>query len=232
MFGLCPSAPTHVPRTTRSTAPGGRSEERPGETSRAHAAAASAAGRRRRARGAARDAGPLDTRSRPLAERRHCRPGALDGNAPRPSPAAAGDRPGAWSAAWNPGAGAPLAGVARRAVAAGAQGLAGTDPRSVAAYLDEPAIAHFARELDEAAVATAVADQGDGPLDVHVLESAVAGGYGGDAGCGRRRDGVDRRDAPSGESRTPAAARPYPASTWPRHRRGGTTSANSCAGWL
>jgi len=59
--------------------------------------------------------------------------------------------------------------------------VAGTDPRSVAAYLDEPAIAHFARELDEAAAEAAMADQGDGPLDVHVIECAVAGGYGGDA---------------------------------------------------
>ena len=62
-----------------------------------------------------------------------------------------------------------------------AKRLAGSDPRSVAAYLDEPAIAHFARELDEAAVRTALADQGDGPFDVHVIECAVAGGYGGDA---------------------------------------------------
>ena len=62
-----------------------------------------------------------------------------------------------------------------------ARGLAGTDPQSVAAYLDEPAIAHFARELDEAAVTAAVAGQGDGPLDAHVIECAVAGGYGGDA---------------------------------------------------
>ena len=62
-----------------------------------------------------------------------------------------------------------------------AQGLAGTDPRSVAAYLDEPVMAHFARELDRAAVAAAVADQGDGPHDIHVIECAVAGGYGGDA---------------------------------------------------
>ena len=61
-----------------------------------------------------------------------------------------------------------------------AKRLAGTDPRSVAAYLDEPAMAHFARELDRAAVAAAVADQGDGPVDVHVVECAVAGGYGGD----------------------------------------------------
>ena len=59
--------------------------------------------------------------------------------------------------------------------------LAGTDPRSVAAYLDEPAIAHFARELDRAAVAAAVADQGDDPVDVHVVECAVAGGYGNDS---------------------------------------------------
>ena len=62
-----------------------------------------------------------------------------------------------------------------------ARGLAGTDPRSVAAYLDEPAMAHFARELDEAAAAAAVAGQDDGALDVHVIECAVAGGYGGDA---------------------------------------------------
>ena len=62
-----------------------------------------------------------------------------------------------------------------------AQGLAGTDPRSVAAYLDEPAMAHFARELDEAAAEATMAEQGDGPLDVHVIECAIAGGYGGDA---------------------------------------------------
>ena len=62
-----------------------------------------------------------------------------------------------------------------------ARGLAGTDPRSVAAYLDEPAMAHFARELDEAAVAVAIADQGDGRIDVRVIECAVAGGYGADA---------------------------------------------------
>ena len=62
-----------------------------------------------------------------------------------------------------------------------ARRLAGTDPRSVAAYLDEPAMAHFARELDEAAVSAALADQGDGSLDAHVIECAVAGGYGGDA---------------------------------------------------
>ena len=62
-----------------------------------------------------------------------------------------------------------------------AQGLAGTDPRSVVAYLDEPAMAHFARELDEAAAEAAMADQGGGPVDVHVIECAVTGGYGGDA---------------------------------------------------
>ncbi len=61
-----------------------------------------------------------------------------------------------------------------------AKRLAGTDPRSVAAYLDEPAMAHFARELDEAAAEAAIADQGDGPVDVRVIECAVSGGYGGD----------------------------------------------------
>ena len=59
-----------------------------------------------------------------------------------------------------------------------ARGLAGTDPRSVAAYLDEPAMAHFARELDEAAAEAALTDQGDGPVDVRVIACAVAGGYG------------------------------------------------------
>ena len=62
-----------------------------------------------------------------------------------------------------------------------AKWLAGPDPRSVAAYLDEPAMAHFARELDEAAVSAALADQGDSPFDAHVIECAVAGGYGGNA---------------------------------------------------
>ena len=55
--------------------------------------------------------------------------------------------------------------------------LAGTDPQSVAAYLDEPAIAHFARELDEAAAAAAIVDRGGGPLDAHVIECAIEGGY-------------------------------------------------------
>ena len=76
----------------------------------------------------------------------------------------------------------------------------------MAAYLDEPAIAHFARELDETAVSTAVADQGDGPLDVHVIECAVAGGYGGDPAAADRSDGVDRRDDPTRESRRASAA--------------------------
>ena len=62
-----------------------------------------------------------------------------------------------------------------------AQGLAGADARSVAAYLDEPAMAHFARELDEAAAIAAVADQGDGLVYVHAAQCAIAGGYGGDA---------------------------------------------------
>ena len=59
--------------------------------------------------------------------------------------------------------------------------LAGTDPQSVAAYLDEPAMAHFARELDESAAEAGMADHGDCPLDTDVIECAVAGGDGGDA---------------------------------------------------
>ena len=93
-----------------------------------------------------------------------------------------------------------------------ATGLAGTDPQSVAAYLDEPAMAHFARELDEAAAEAAIADQGDGPVDVTVIECAVAGGYGGDAAAA---DAVTawiaetlRRGTPNGNPR--AAVRPPP----------------------
>ena len=85
-----------------------------------------------------------------------------------------------------------------------ARGLGETDPRSVAAYLDEPALAHFARELDEAAV-TAAASQGDGPLDAHVIECAVAGGYGGDAAAADAVTGwiveTLRRGIPKGNRR-------------------------------
>ena len=85
------------------------------------------------------------------------------------------------------------------------RGLAGTDPRSVAAYLDEPAMAHFARELDEAAAENALAAQGDGALDVGAIACAVAGGYGGDNAAA---DAVTawiaetiRRDVPRGDGR-------------------------------
>ena len=59
--------------------------------------------------------------------------------------------------------------------------LAGTDPRSVAAYLDEPAMAHFARELDEAAAEAAIAEQGDGPLDDRGVSLHVSGVRDGEA---------------------------------------------------
>ena len=87
-----------------------------------------------------------------------------------------------------------------------ARGLAPADPLSVAAYLDEPAIAHFARELDEAAVEVAIADRGYGRVDVRVIECAVAGGYRGDAAAA---DAVTawiaetiRRGIPKGDRRT------------------------------
>ena len=99
-----------------------------------------------------------------------------------------------------------------------ARGLVGTDPRSVAAYLDEPAIAHFARELDAAAVTAAAAGQGDGPLDAHVIECAVAGGYGGDAAAADAlmawivetlRRGIPKSSRRAGIPRTPGRrARP------------------------
>ena len=84
----------------------------------------------------------------------------------------------------------------------------------MAAYLDEPVMAHFARELDEVAAEAAIADQGDGPVDVRVAQCAVAGGYGGDAAA---VDAVTawiaetiRRGNPEGQppGRHPARARP------------------------
>ena len=95
-----------------------------------------------------------------------------------------------------------------------ARGLAGTDPRSVAAYLDEPVMAHFARELDRAAVAAAVADQGDGPVARRRM--CRRGRLRQRRRGGRRRDGVDRRNDPPGdpEGQPPrsrhARARPRP----------------------
>ena len=78
-------------------------------------------------------------------------------------------------------------------------------------------MAHFARELDEAAAEDALAAQGDGALDVRVIACAVAGGYGGN------HDAVDavtawiaetiRRDVP--HRRRP---RPHPAGARPRRR--------------
>ena len=85
------------------------------------------------------------------------------------------------------------------------RGLAGTDPQSVAAYLDEPAMAHFARELDEAAAENALAAQGDGPLDVRVIACAVVGGYGGDDAAAAAVTAwiaeTIRRDVPTGDGR-------------------------------
>ena len=59
---------------------------------------------------------------------------------------------------------------------------------------------------------TALADQGDGPLDVHVIECAVAGGYGGKAAAA---DAVTawiaetlRREIPNG-SRRPGIPRVF-----------------------
>lgn len=44
-------------------------------------------------------------------------------------------------------------------------GLNGDDPQSVAAYIDEPAMAHFGRELDTARLAAAVAGENAGDDD-------------------------------------------------------------------
>ena len=66
MFGLRPSA-ADPSRRLRGPPRRTAAQEHAGETPRADAAAARAAGRRRPARGAARDAGPVGARTRPLA---------------------------------------------------------------------------------------------------------------------------------------------------------------------
>ena len=85
-----------------------------------------------------------------------------------------------------------------------ARRLAGSDPRPASACLDEPAIARFARELDEAAVRTALAGQGDGPFDVRVIECAVAGGS---AGAAAAADAVTAWSAETLRWRVPTGRR-------------------------
>ncbi len=55
------------------------------------------------------------------------------------------------------------------------RGLAGGSPCDVAAYLDEPAMAHFARELDERTVA-ALAGDGDGGFDATAFDDGAGTG--------------------------------------------------------
>ena len=171
---------------------------------------------------------PVGTRARPRVERRNCRPGALDGYAPRPGPASAGAhrKPGPQHGA---GAGAPLAGVARREAAAGAPDSRGRTRGPWPPTWTSPRWPTSPASSTEAAAEAAIAEQGDGPLDVRAVECAVAGGYGGDTCGGRRRDGVDRRDDPPGRCRRAAAAQPSPRAHDRRAARASTASAGWCA---
>ena len=92
------------------------------------------------------------------------------------------------------------------------RGLGGTDPCSVAAYLDEPAMAHFARELDTRTVA-ALVHTDEGQLDAAVLDDGVAAADAVLAECvtawiaaAIRRGGTPREA--SSRRRRPHAARP------------------------
>ncbi len=78
-------------------------------------------------------------------------------------------------------------------------GLGGGDPQSVAAYIDEPAMAHFGRELDAARLAAA-ANGGD-PGDGGALADAVTAWI---ADILRRNTASDRR--PRARERRPAPA--------------------------
>ena len=87
------------------------------------------------------------------------------------------------------------------------RGLAGGDPCSVAAYLDEPAMAHFARELDERTVA-ALVHVDEGRIDTAALDDGVAAADAALAECvtawiaaairrgGRGREASPRRPRP------------------------------------
>ena len=120
------------------------------------------------------------------------------------------------------GASAPLAGVARRTAAPGA-GTRG-DGFAVRGRLPRRACDRPLRpELDETAVSAAATDQGDGPVDVHVIEYAIAGGYRGDAAAadavtvwiaetlrrgiqkGSRRAGIPRAFGPASRATTRSA---------------------------
>ena len=79
------------------------------------------------------------------------------------------------------GAGAPLAGVARRAAAPGASDSRGRIRGPWPRFWTSPRWPTSPASSTEAAAEAAIAEQGDGPLDIHVIECAVAGGFGGDA---------------------------------------------------
>ena len=80
-------------------------------------------------------------------------------------------------------------------------GLHGDDPQSVAAYIDEPAMAHFGRELDAARVAAAAAgeDDGDGGELADAVTAWIADLL--------RRDTATRRPRARARRKAPAPGR-------------------------
>ncbi len=81
-------------------------------------------------------------------------------------------------------------------------GLHGGDPQSVAAYIDEPAMAHFGRELDAARLAAAAAgeDAGDGGEPADAVTAWIADLL-------RRDTAADRRPRPRARRKAPAPGR-------------------------
>ena len=79
-------------------------------------------------------------------------------------------------------------------------GLEAADPQSVAAYIDEPAMAHFARELDARQVAAA---DGAGEADAALADTVTAW----IADLLRRRPGSGDRPRPAAPPRPPRAGR-------------------------
>ena len=80
--------------------------------------------------------------------------------------------------------------------------LDGDDPQSVAAYIDEPAMAHFGRELDAARLAAAAA--GEDPGDGGELADAVTAWI---ADILRRDTAATRRPRPAVHRKAPAHGR-------------------------
>ena len=231
MFGFRPSAPTrpedYAGRPRRTTA-----EEHAGLKPRGLTPQAARAAGRRRRRASMQHVTPDPWVPAPAIALSDVIAGPepwmgmlLDPARPRPVPIGSLIRSAGPGARRGTGWCGPTRGCTRR------EDSRGRIPRSVAAYLDEPAMAHFARELDDAAAeACHRPTRATAPLDARVIECAVAGGYGGDAAAA---DAVTawitetlRRDIPKG---SPHAGTPSRAQAGRAHPEPASRSAGWCA---